>query len=229
MSIFDAHSEEASARSEGLWQEPGQAQAAGPASAPRRPATVTPLPSAAWHPSVAPDWHPSAARHPSRVEVRTSGDPAWAERLDDALSSGISSDTQRLAQLDAEHVRQRAAFDSWRARCAAELLPVLERSAEMLRAWGLDAGVTEVLTDQPCRLPRRLDVALRIARFGDRGPGKLTLSATESSDVVRVTLKLGPACIGGEPDERVGMTTTRDLSGELVGGLVATLVEQLFG
>ena len=207
MSFFDAHSPRGAVHDDGLWQEPSQALAAGPTSPPRPPAAEG----------------LTGEAQPAGPEA-----DAWSRRLEDALSAGLSNDVAVRARQDADRVRRRAAFDSWRAQCAVELVPVLERSAQMLREWGLAASVSEAVTDQPPRLPRRSDVVLRIARFGDRGPGKLTISATEASEVVRITLKMGPLCIGGEADERVGMTTTRDLSGELVGGLIATLVEQLF-
>jgi hypothetical protein len=155
-------------------------------------------------------------------------DPRWQSRLDLALSSGLSEDAARYARDEARRARLAAQFDAYRRHCSAELRPVLEHSAQLLREWGLDARVFETFQEMPARIARGFDLVLCISKFGDRGPGKLTISATEASELVRVTLKLGPACIGGDADEHVGATTTRELSGDLVGGLVATLVEQLF-
>jgi hypothetical protein len=155
-------------------------------------------------------------------------DGVWRSRLDLTLSAGLWGDAARQAREDAQRAQIEAAFDAYRQQCAAELRPVLEHSARMLREWGLDARVTETLHDMPTRMPRGFDLVLRIGKFGDRGPGKLTISATEASELVRVAVKLGPACIGDEINEHIGTTTTRDLSGDLVGGLVATLVEHLF-
>jgi len=163
-----------------------------------------------------------------QAPLQAGGDDLWQSRLGVAVSSGLTGDASRHAREDARRARRAAAFDAYRRQCAAELRPVLEHSAHMLREWGLDARVSETMRDVPARMPRGFDLALRIGKFGDRGPGKLTISATEASELVRVTLKLGPACIGDEADEHVGTTTTRDLSGDLVGGLVATLVEHLF-
>ena len=206
MSDFDDRSVAGAGHDKGLWQEPSQALAPAPTSVLVRS---------------------GADPHPSEMFVTHDAD-SWSSRLDGALSSGLSNDAARIACRDANLVQHQAAFEAWRTQCAVEVVPVLERSAQMLRDWGLDAHVRETLQDRPARLPRRHDVTLRIERFGERGPGRLTISAAESSEVVRVTLKLGPYAIGGEANEHVGMTTSRDLSGELVGGLVATLVEQLF-
>ena len=67
-----------------------------------------------------------------------------------------------------------------------------------------------------------------IDRFGDRGPGKLTITATEGCDFVRIKLSVGPSRMDGDVSEHVGTTIASDLSDALVGGLVATLVEQIF-
>jgi hypothetical protein len=112
--------------------------------------------------------------------------------------------------------------------CRDELRPVLECSVEMLSEWGLSARVTETLKDEPVRVPRSFDLALWIDRFGERGPGKLTITATEGCDFVRVKVAVGPSKWDGEVNEHVGTTIAGDLSDALVGGLVATLVEQVF-
>ena len=152
----------------------------------------------------------------------------WPTRIDRLMSAGPSADAARKVRLDAQRAQALVAFDAFRTQCKHELRPVLDSGAEMLRAWGLSAHVTQTVTDQPKRVPRTLDLSLLIDRFGGRGPGKLTISATEACDVVRVQLKIGPRCGGGDIDEHVGTTTAEHLSDELVGGLVATLVEQLF-
>lgn len=206
MSFFDTRSVAGGVDDDGLWQAPCRAFAPGPASTPEA-LPVEPAPE-------------------NRRAPR--GDEVWHERLDSALSSGMSADTARRTNEDALRARREAAFEAWLLQCAVEIRPVLERSAQMLREWGLEARVIETVDDRPLRMPRRFDLALRIGRFGDRGPGKLTISATETSEVVRVTIKLGPRCIGADGNEHVGLTTTHELSGDLVGGLVATLVEQLF-
>ena len=77
-------------------------------------------------------------------------------------------------------------------------------------------------------MPRSFDLALWIARFGDRGPGKLTITATEGCDFVRVKMAVGPSKYSGDVSEHVGTTIAGDLCDALVGGLVANLVEQIF-
>jgi hypothetical protein len=71
-------------------------------------------------------------------------------------------------------------------------------------------------------------LALRIDRFGERGPGKLTITASEAHEAVRVKITVGPSRLCGEVHEHVGSTRASDLSDVMVGGLVATLVEQIF-
>ena len=114
------------------------------------------------------------------------------------MSSGLSTDASRKARLTAEQTRAQAAFEAFRLQCATELRPVLETTSAMLQEWGLDARVTEALHDQPARLPRSFDLALRIDPFGERGPGKLTISASEAYDVVRVKITVGPSRLCGE-------------------------------
>ena len=151
----------------------------------------------------------------------------WPTRIDRVMCAGLSADAARKARVDVQRSQELAAFDAFRAQCTCQLRPVLDSGAEMLRAWGLSAHVTQTVTDQPMRLPRTLDLSLMIDRVGGEGPGKLTISATEACDVVRVKLKIGPRD-SGDVDEHVGTTTAENLSDELVGGLVATLVEKLF-
>jgi hypothetical protein len=156
------------------------------------------------------------------------GDQLWQARIDLVVSSGLSGDTARKARQEAHRAESQASFDAVCQLCRDELRPVLECSAEMLQEWGLEASVTEILRDEPARVPRGFDLALWIARFGDRGPGKLTLTATEGCDFVRIKLAVGPSMRNGEVSEHVGTTIASDLCDALVGGLVANLVEQLF-
>ncbi|HUI04176.1 MAG TPA: hypothetical protein VLZ77_11585 [Acidimicrobiales bacterium] len=155
-------------------------------------------------------------------------DAPWQSRIDQVVSSGLSSDAARKARLTAEESRAQAAFEAFRLQCETELKPVLETTSAMLKEWGLDARVTETLHDRPTRLPRSFDLALRIDPFGERGPGKLTISASEAYDVVRVKISVGPSRLCGEVHEHVGTTTADELSEALVGGLAATLVEKVF-
>jgi len=156
------------------------------------------------------------------------GDQLWQARIDLVVSSGLSGDADRKARREAERADSEASFDAVRQMCQDDLRPVLECSAEMLQEWGLEARVTETLRDTPARVPRSFDLALWIARFGHRGPGKLTLTATEGCDFVRIKVAVGPCKRSGEVSEHVGTTIASDLCDALVGGLVANLVEQLF-
>ncbi len=156
------------------------------------------------------------------------GDQLWQARIDLVVSSGLSADAARNARHDAQRAQSEASFDAVLQLCQEELRPVLECSAEMLQEWGLEARVTETLRDEPARIPRNFDLALWIARFGDRGPGKLTITATEGCDFVRVKMAVGPSKYSGDVSEHVGTTIAGDLCEALVGGLVANLVEQIF-
>jgi hypothetical protein len=169
----------------------------------------------------------TAADHPGRAEAPL-GESAWQARLDGLVSSALSDDAARQARLNAAQAQTRAAFESFRTQCRDELRPVLETSTAMLGEWGLGARVTETLHDKPTRVPRRYDLALRIDRFGERGPGKLTITASEAHEAVRVKITVGPSRICGEVHEHVGSTRASDLSDAMMGGLVATLVERIF-
>jgi hypothetical protein len=219
MSVVDDHISvvSAQARAERLWQTGDT--------------TVT-----ATHPSLgtpradtptSPRSH--AAPEPESVFTRAgNGDQLWQARIGLVVSSGLSGDVDRDTRRDVARAQSKASFEALLRQCRDELRPVLERSAEMLHEWGLEARVTETLRDEPARVPRSFDLALSIDRFGDRGPGRLTITATEGSDFVRVKLMVGPTTRGSEATEHVGTTTERDLCDALVGGLVATLVEQIF-
>jgi hypothetical protein len=209
-------------RDERLWQTAEPTLAAGPAAkTPSAPFSAAPTPSTT--PS-----RPGYGR-PSDVFARAgTGDQLWQARIDLVVSSGLSGDTARQTQEDAQREQDRASFDAVCQMCQDELRPVLECSAEMLAEWGLSARVTETLKDEPVRVPRSFDLALWIERFGERGPGKLTITATEGCDFVRVKVAVGPSKWDGAVNEHVGTTIASDLSDALVGGLVATLVEQIF-
>ncbi len=175
--------------------------------------------------------HPSNGRTTDVFESSPAGgggDQMWRARIDLVVSSGLSGDAARMSHEDASRAHCEASFDAVRELCQIELRPVLECSVEMLGQWGLSARVTETLRDEPARVPRSFDLSLWIDRFGDRGPGKLTITATEGCDFVRVKMAVGPSKMAGEVSEHVGTTTTSDLSDALVGGLVANLVEQIF-
>ena len=205
----DAHTQGQRGRNEQLWQTPA------PPPLKAVPALVTPT---------SPDTRPE----PSFMARLTGADELWQARIDLVVSSGLSGDAARKADEDARRQRARTAFDALCRQCQTELRPVLEYGAEMLQEWGLEAHVTETLRDEPPRLPRSFDLALRIDAVGGRGPGRLVLTATEGCDFVRIKLTVGPFKTGGDGNEHVGTTVAGDLSDALVGGLVATLVEKIF-
>jgi len=234
MSVVDdrMHVVAEKARRERLWQTTDTT----PIVTPIRPSAAT-VPGRAGHPSNG--GHPSNAGHPSQqdqerapdVIARASagaGDQMWQTRIDLVVSSGLSGDAARKAQADAQRDHDEEAFEALCELCRDELRPVLECSADMLGEWGLTARVSEKLRDEPARVPRSFELSLAIERFDDRGPGKLTITATEGCDFVRVKLAVGPTKMGGDVSEHVGTTIARDLSDALAGGLVATLVEQIF-
>jgi len=199
-------------RGEGLWRTTRPAG---------RDATFRHLPAPEHAVFEAPANTPAPEREPV-------GEHPWQARLGGLVSSGLSDDAARQARVNALEAQSRAAFESFRTQCRDELRPVLETSTAMLGEWGLGARVTETLHDQPTRVPRRYDLALRIDRFGERGPGRLTISASEAHEAVRVKITVGPSRICGEVHEHVGSTRASDLSDTMVGGLVATLVERIF-
>lgn len=236
MSIVDdrMHVAGGQARHERLWQTtdstpfeadaafatPSAATSSGATSG--APTPIGPAPSA-------PAPMPAPQVYASDVFDRVSaGDQLWQARIDLVVSSGLSGDAARKSHEDAQRTQSQVSFDSVRELCHDELRPVLECSAEMLGEWGISARVTETLKDEPARVPRSFDLALWIDRFGDRGPGKLTITATEGCDFVRVKMAVGPSRMGGDMTEHVGTTIAGDLSDAMVGGLVANLVEQIF-
>jgi hypothetical protein len=169
------------------------------------------------------------ARRSSEVLANVgTGDQLWQARIDLIVSSGLSGDAARKSREDADRARAEAMFEELCDLFRDELKTVLDRSVEVLSEWGLTARVTETLRDEPVRVPRSFDLTLWVDRFGDRGPGKLTLTATERCDFVRIKMSVGPTRLGGDVSEHVGTTIASDLSDQMVGGLVATLVEQIF-
>ncbi len=191
------------------------------------PPVASPATAAIRTPGVAPSG-PSQGRTSDVLARAGTSDQLWQARIDLVVSSGLSGDTARKSHEEAQRVQSQSLFDALCQMCQEELRPVLEYSAEMLGEWGLSARVTETLRDEPARVPRSFDLALWIDRFGERGPGKLTITATEGCDFVRVKLAVGPSKWNGDVSEHVGTTIASDLSDALVGGLVATLVEQIF-
>jgi len=155
-------------------------------------------------------------------------DRIWQARIDQALSTGLSNEAARQSHDDADRVHREETFEAFREQCATDIRPILDFSVDMLREWGLTAKVTETLRDQPIRMARTFDVALEIEKFGGRGPGRLTISGTEAHEMARVKLLIGPSHIGGEGTEHVGSVSPWNLSEDVVGGLVAMLIEQLF-
>jgi hypothetical protein len=217
MSVVDdpMHVVKGRAGAEGLWQTPD-------ATVPAR------------HPSISSQGadaptKPRPDPGPESVFTRAgNADRLWQARIERVVASGLSGDADRKARREAERSQSQASFEGLCRRCQDELRPVLECSAEMLHEWGLEARVTETMRDEPARVPRSFDLALWIDPFGDRGPGRLTITATEGCDFVRIKLMVGPSKMGGDVTEHVGTTIARDLCDALVGGLVATLVEQIF-
>jgi hypothetical protein len=202
-------------RKERLWQTPGPSPTRGDAGI--------------GAPTAGVPGGDSQARGSEGAFTRTGGgDQLWQARIDLVVSSGLSGDAARKSRQDANRAQCKASFDALLEKCRDELRPVLECSAEMLHEWGLEARVTETLHDEPARVPRSFDLTLRIDQFDARGPGKLTITATEECDFVRIKLTVGPSKMGCEVTEHVGTTITGDLCDALVGGLVATLVEQIF-
>jgi len=171
---------------------------------------------------------PTARRGREPVFDTEAGVEPWKARIDHVVTAALSGDADRTAGRHERRQQAAAAFDALLARFRAELRPVLESSTDMLGKWGLTSAVSETLRDQPARVPRSFDLVLSIDRFGTRGPGRLTLTATEACEFVRVKLVVGPGGVDSGTVEDVGTPRARDLSGALVGGLVATMVEKLF-
>jgi len=155
-------------------------------------------------------------------------DELWQARIELVVSSALTGDAARRSRQDDVRAQSRASFEAVRRVCQDELRPVLECGVALLGEWGLEARVTETLRDTPARVPRSFNLALSVDRFEDRGPGRLTITATEGCQFVRLKLAVGPGRFDGEVNEHVGTTIASDLSDALVGGLVATLVEQIF-
>ena len=189
-----------------------------------------------WHDSEAaaePRTRGGRGRHRGRATVDAlfeaphNGADLWKSRIELAVSAALSEDAARRDGGLARRNQLGAIFDAHVRRCRQELRPVLEASAAILGRWGIEARVHDSMREHPARVPRSFDLCLTIERSGSRGPGRLTLTATESCDFVRVRISVGPSP-AGEVDAHVGTTVPGGLSGALVGGLVATLVERVF-
>ena len=118
-------------------------------------------------------------------------------------------------------------FDELRCKFVTKVAPVLEACADAMRAWGLTANVSQALRDTPAKMRRSFDVAMKVERFDGRGPGSLTITAIEGREVLRVVMRVGPGHIGGDYTEHDGLVHADDLTDDMVGGLVATLVERV--
>jgi len=162
------------------------------------------------------------------ARIGSTSHASWQERVDQALSAGLASELSRHADQAARRALEASAFDALRARFVTEVKPALERCAGSMQAWGLTASVSQALRDRPARMRRGFDLVLRMEKFDGRGPGTLTLTATEGRDALRVVLRIGPSCIGGGYSEHDGLVNIDDLSEDMIGGLVATMVERLF-
>ena len=110
----------------------------------------------------------------------------------------------------------------------AALKPALERCAARMRACGLDASVSETRGDPP-PMGRRDGLVLRLQKSAGKGPGLLTITAVEGRDLLRVVMRIGPSAIGGGWRQHDGLVPVDSVTDDVVGGLVATLVEQVFG
>jgi hypothetical protein len=111
----------------------------------------------------------------------------------------------------------------------AALKPALERCAATMRACGLDASVSETRGDPPPPMGRRDGLVLRLQKSEGKGPGLLTITAVEGRDLLRVVMRIGPSAIGGGWRQHDGLVPVDSVTDDVVGGLVATLVEQVFG
>jgi hypothetical protein len=160
--------------------------------------------------------------------MRAKNHPSWQSRTDDGASSGRVDGEAWRDRGQFEPGRVRSAFDAFQTQCRDELRPVLEKSTAMLQEWGLRSQVIESSGDRPTRRPRTLELGLQIHRIGARGPGTLTLRASESHEHVRIKIAVGPTSETQEVREHVGTARADDLSGAMMSGLVATLVERIF-
>jgi hypothetical protein len=168
-----------------------------------------------------------AERRPA-WERRARNHPSWQSRIGDPVSSGGREEIAGNGSGHGERVRRRVAFDAFRTQCRDELRPVLEKSAAMLEEWGLHSHVIESLRHRSTHVPRTFELGLQIHQFGARGPGTLTLHASETHEHVRIKIAVGPPSASREVREHVGSARPDDLSGGMMGGLVATLVERIF-
>jgi hypothetical protein len=153
---------------------------------------------------------------------------SWEDRVDGALSGAMAGAAAREDEASARKALDAARFDELCKHIVHSVLPVLEACAGKLRASGMHAHVHQLLRNSEDRLPRALDVGLQTDKVDGRGPGALMITAVEGKDVLRVVTTIGPGHIGADYDELRGMVPADELSDEVVGGLVADLVERLF-
>jgi hypothetical protein len=97
-----------------------------------------------------------------------------------------------------------------------------------MRAEGLEVAVYIGPRGRAVRVGRRFDAELVMERSPAHGPGRLTFSAIEGRDVVRVELHVGPCEPGGRERHHDAVVSRTELTDEMVSGLVAALVELVF-
>ncbi|HXX90609.1 MAG TPA: hypothetical protein VEI83_10350 [Acidimicrobiales bacterium] len=149
----------------------------------------------------------------------------WRTRVDWALSSGLAAVAAQESSMAARRALEARQFDELRHAIAGTVMPVLEACARAMRGWGLTVNVGQVLRDTPVRMPRGYDLVLTMERFDGRGPGRLTITAIEGREVLRVVMRVGPGHMGGDASEHDAVVHVHDLTEDMVGGLVATMVE----
>jgi hypothetical protein len=152
----------------------------------------------------------------------------WEDRVNGAISGALAGTLAPGDEAAARRALAAERFDELCRHIVNSVLPVLEACAGKLRASGVNAHVHQLLRNAEDRLPRALDIGLRTDKIDRRGPGSLVITAVEGRDVLRVVTNIGPGSIGGEYDERRGTLPADQLNDEVVGGLVADLVERLF-
>jgi len=164
------------------------------------------------------------------AETRIGGEGAstWPELVDRAVSHGVATGVAEEATEVVVGAQAAEAFEALRLRVAAVVKPVLDRCAETMKVWGLETSVSAGMRDTPPRMHRCYDLALHLQKYEGKGPGRLTITAIEGRDLLHIVLRIGPAAIGGRVSEHDGLVQVGDLTEDMIGGLVATMVEELF-
>jgi hypothetical protein len=159
---------------------------------------------------------------------RSSGQGTWEDRVEWALSGAVAASTAREEEAAARRTLEASAFDELCKHMVSSVLPILEACADKLRARGINAAAHQLLRNTDDVLPRALDVGLQTAKFDGRGPGALVITAVEGREILRVVTQIGPGHFGGDYDEDRRVIDAFDLTDEVVGDLVAGLVERLY-